>query len=61
MTKKTIKDLYWGAILLVAGGLLLARNLDYLDFHFSLRLYWPVILILIGIAILINSWMHKQG
>ena len=61
MTKKTAKDLYWGAILVVAGGLLLARNLGYIDFHFSLQLYWPIILILIGISILINSWMHKQG
>ena len=61
MTKRTTKDLYWGAILVVVGGLLLARNLGYIDFHFSLRLYWPVILILIGIAILINSSMQKKG
>ena len=61
MTKKTAKDLYWGAILIVVGGFLLARNLGYIDFHFSLRVYWPVILILIGLSILINSWMHKQG
>jgi len=55
MIKKRVKDVYWGAILVAAGGLLLARNLGYLDFRFSLRLYWPVILILIGISILINS------
>ncbi|MBF8248640.1 MAG: hypothetical protein HW374_1440 [Bacteroidetes bacterium] len=61
MTKKIVKDFYWGAILVVVGGLFLARNLGYLDFYFSMRLYWPVILILIGIAILINSSMQKKG
>ena len=60
MTKKTAKDLYWGAILVVAGGLFLARNLGYLDFRFSFQLYWPVILIVIGVSVLMNSWMHKK-
>lgn len=40
----------WGALLIVAGGLILVRNLGYL--HFSLWDLWPVVLIVVGLRIL---------
>ena len=61
MKPKVVKELYWGTILIIVGFLFLARNLGYIDFHFSWRVYWPAILILVGLSIMINSWLHKEG
>ncbi len=39
-----------GLILMVIGGLLLLDRLDVFSFHASARMFWPLILIWIGIA-----------
>ncbi|MGB2869875.1 MAG: DUF5668 domain-containing protein [Bacteroidota bacterium] len=60
MNRKHFDDIFWGAILIVIGGLFLARNLGYIDFSFSLHRYWPVLLIVIGISIVLKSLMGNK-
>jgi hypothetical protein len=54
------ESIFWGLVLVVVGGFFLARNLGYIDFHFAVKTYWPVILILIGISVLLKSF-GKSG
>lgn len=56
MRRRALSNIYWGIVFLAIGCLLLARNLGYLDFEFSFRLYWPVILILIGLGWIVKSF-----
>ena len=50
-----LSGVYWGIILVVIGGLFLARNLGYIDFQFTMRRYWPLILVLIGLSVVVKS------
>ena len=47
------RNIFWGAVLILVGGLFLLKNLDVLDFNWwnFLRL-WPFLLVLLGIVIL---------
>lgn len=47
------KNIIWGLVLVLIGGLFILKNLDiiYFSWHGIWRL-WPVVLVLIGIAIL---------
>ncbi|MBE0650203.1 MAG: hypothetical protein IH595_05115 [Bacteroidales bacterium] len=47
------KNVFWGLILIIIGGLAIGRNLDliYFDWYSFLKL-WPVIFILWGISVL---------
>lgn len=58
--RKRITDIYWGLVFVAAGGFFLARNLGYLEFPFSWRIYWPVILILIGISFVLST-LERRG
>jgi len=53
------RQAFSGAIFIIVGVLLLLNNLDILSF--SMRIFWPVIVIVLGIAILKNAvWgSHK--
>ena len=53
-------NIYWGFVLLAFGGLFLLRNLDIIDFQFAMRTYWPLILIVVGLSIIIKSLSKKQ-
>lgn len=55
MARNASSSIFWGVILIIIGGLFLARNFGLLDFHFMWRTYWPVILIVIG-----ASWVVKS-
>ncbi len=59
MRKDTLSRTYWGIILVAIGGLFLARNLGYIDFVFTMRRYWPVILIIFGLFVVIKSINRK--
>ncbi|MEK6755954.1 MAG: DUF5668 domain-containing protein [Bacteroidota bacterium] len=56
MRRNRFSEIYWGLVFIVVGVILLAKNLGYLDFHFSLRLYWPILLVLIGLGWIIASF-----
>ena len=45
----------WGAIFIAIGALLLLDNLNYISLGDLLREYWPVLLILIGLALLLRG------
>ncbi len=52
-----MKYSFSGMVLIVLGSLLLASNLGYLNVNFFhlLRVWWPVVLIAIGIGFFIPS------
>ena len=56
MRHNMFSKVYWGLVLAVAGCIFLAKNLGYLDFYFSWRRYWPVLLILVGLGWIIGSF-----
>jgi hypothetical protein len=60
MRRHVLSNIYWGLVLLAIGCVLLARNLGYLDFYFSFRIYWPVILILVGLGWIVKSFESRS-
>jgi hypothetical protein len=53
--------IFWGAALILFGILLVARNLGFVDLRDAVRTYWPVILILIGIQVMVKSTWRSDG
>lgn len=52
------KGWFWPLVLLAIGGFMLARDLDYLPRDFAL---WPVVVIAIGIAFLLEALTADRG
>lgn len=52
--------IYWGFVLIVIGGLFLARNLGYIDFQFTMKRYWPLFMIILGLSVVVKSISRKQ-
>jgi hypothetical protein len=52
---------FWGAALILFGILLVARNLGYVDLRDAVRTYWPIVLILIGIQVMVKSTWRRSG
>ena len=48
-----LKQIVWAGLLVIAGVLLQLRTLDIIDFN-VFALFWPVVIIGIGISVLIN-------
>ena len=48
-------NLLWGAILILFGLLFLLDNFDIMDFGDIVRTFWPVVLILIGVKIILDK------
>lgn len=53
------RNYLWGSVLLIIGGLLLARNLDYLDFNIF-SLIGPILVIAFGLSILTTSRLQGR-
>jgi len=53
---------FWGFLILLIGAVLLVNNLDFLDYSVRrfLRDLWPVILIIIGIALIVRHTGKKS-
>lgn len=56
----TSRSYFWGIVLIVLGLLFLFQNLNYLDVGEIIGRYWPVILILIGLKMLLAQ-SRKTG
>ncbi|MDD8027860.1 MAG: DUF5668 domain-containing protein [Acidobacteriota bacterium] len=52
---------FWGLILILLGGLFLLDQMGRLDFGNVMSTYWPVILILIGLSIIIGNGFRRIG
>lgn len=50
-----MKNLFWGFALVVIGGLLLLENMGIADVGDVLSDYWPLLLILVGVNILMRD------
>jgi predicted membrane protein len=53
--------IFWGLVLIILGSLFLLDQMGELDFGEIIGHYWPVIFILIGLSILINSGFRDAG
>jgi len=61
MHRQNPDRIFWGVVFVLFGGLFLARNLGYIDLHYTMRTYWPVLLILFGFNIILKSyWRNRQ-
>jgi predicted membrane protein len=49
-----MRNVFWGFVLVMFGGLLLLDNLGYADFGEMLSQFWPLLLIVWGVSILIR-------
>ena len=50
-----MRNIFWGIVLVAFGILFLLDNLDVVDFQHAVRTYWPVLLVLWGINILMRK------
>lgn len=53
--------IFWGLVLIAVGVLFLFDQLGRLDFGDIIGTYWPVILILIGLSILVGNGFRRPG
>ncbi len=56
---KASSGIFWGAILILLGALLLLDNFYYLDFGDILSTYWPLILVAIGIKMIYDRGRYR--
>jgi predicted membrane protein len=53
--------IFWGLLLVVFGVLFLLDRMGGLDFGTLIGTYWPVIIILLGVSILIGNGFRRPG
>lgn len=53
--------IFWGLILILLGGGLLLDQLNLLNFAYIIRLYWPSLLIILGLIGLFDRKSSKTG
>lgn len=51
----------WGILLIVIGLLMLLDTMDIMDFGSTMRQFWPVILILFGVLLMLRRGRTRQG
>ena len=61
MRRRRNGGLLWGVALIAFGVLFLARNLGYIDFHFTWHIYWPLLLVIMGLSMLANSFTRSNS
>ena len=59
---RSIGSIFWGLILVCAGGLLLARNMGYpIPIWSGIAIYWPVLLIVWGMLKFVDYYRFKRA
>jgi len=53
--------IFWGLALILVGTLVLLKRFDFWDLGYLMSTWWPAILILIGISILIGNRFRRPG
>ncbi len=53
--------IFWGLILILLGGLFLLDQMGKLDFGDIMSTYWPVIIILVGLSIIVGNGFRRIG
>ena len=51
--------IFWGLALILVGALVLLKRFDFWDLGYLLSTWWPAILILIGVSILIGNRFRR--
>jgi hypothetical protein len=51
--------IFWGLILVVIGGLFLLDRVGGFDFGYLISTYWPVIIMILGLSILIGNGFRR--
>ena len=54
-------QIFWGLILVVIGVLFLLDRLGGFDFGYLISTYWPVIIMILGLSILIGNSFRRPG
>jgi hypothetical protein len=52
-------SVFWGAVLLVLGAVLLLANFDIIDYD-TVFDFWPVVIVVIGIKLIIDYVARKN-
>lgn len=52
---------FWGLILILIGTLFFFENIGFIDFENFISLFWPVILIAVGVWILFTSEKERES
>lgn len=60
MTERQSYDLFWGLILIGAGGVILADNIGLITLHLAWRTHWPLILIILGLGTVVRTFIKKD-
>ena len=55
-----MRNLFWGIILIIIGIFILLDNLGYADFSELLRDYWPLLLIIWGLSVIVRHRPRKD-
>jgi len=53
--------IFWGLVLILIGCLVLFLRYDFWDFGYLFSTWWPAILILVGLSILIGNRFRRPG
>ena len=58
MSKKLLSALLWGIVFILAGVMMLLNSLGIIEF--SIRDWWPVLFIVVGLNIVIDAIAKRE-
>lgn len=60
MNEQKVSNMYWGLLLAVFGGVMLAKNLEYIKIDIAWDTHWPIALIVVGGAMIIRTFTARK-
>ena len=60
--RRKSSGILWGLVFIIVGALMIGDNLGivYFDLGETLRTWWPLILILVGIGMIVDRGLEKN-